>query len=308
MPDLQRRPTLAEIQRKWRQFRSASNLLSSEINPNSIPGISILRKSEHGIELISETMQRNNEGLTLRISLLLSITLILGATLSHSRDNTTYFLVISLSCLAFGFSGFLSARLIGPRFRYRSSRVRINRKTQKIYYSPYPEEGNEELLVMEWNHIQALAYSTGRSAPYLYLIGYTSNTPEPKLAKIPIVADYRISIDSVLVLPTDCRWAWLQRYMTGDPSLPAPTVESPPRSWRDVLLRYGGRWVLASFTDPNRRWWLPLTLWVDLAIVLLVMPVMALPQLIILTYPEPQFPPENDRLCGFADEERNDRA
>ncbi|MGO4580723.1 hypothetical protein AB4Z48_32315 [Cupriavidus sp. 2TAF22] len=200
-----------------------------------------------------------------------------------------YLLIISLS------------RMLSYRLRYRSSTVRVDRRARRIYFVPYPDESPDSLWILDWDELLAIDYYRGKGQGYLYLVGYTSNLTERELVKVPIIGAH-------IGYYNESTWTWLQRYMAGDPNLPPPTVESPPRSSRDVLLRYGGRWVLASFTDPKRRWWLPLTLWVDLVIVLLVMPVMALPQLIILTYPEPQFPPENDRLCGFADEDGDHRA
>ncbi|NBA94910.1 hypothetical protein [Pseudomonas sp. R5(2019)] len=295
-------PTPAEIQKKWRQFRSASRFLPSELFTIE-PAISILRKSNDSIELTSETLQRSSEGLTLRATAPLVLASLLAAFLSSSASDVEAAMLMCLITLILSFVGFFSFRLIAPRFRYRASRVRINRKSRRIYYAPHPENGNEDIWILKWDCIQSLAYATGQSPPYLYLIGYTCNTQPSKLVKIPIVSDYRLNMPFDDLAPTDCRWVWLQRYMAGDTSLPEPFIESPPRTCRDVVLKYGGQWVLSSFTDPKRRRWLPLTIWADLVIVLLVMPIMALPQLIVLTYPEPIFPPENDRLCGFASNE-----
>ena len=133
---------------------------------------------------------------------------------------------------------------------------------------------------------------TGRAQTYLYLVGYTCNLREPQLVKIPIMSNEKIHAEHI--------WAWLHGFMAKVEDLPPPKIIAFPQDPRDVLMRYGGRWIIWSLTTRKGRLWLPLMIWVDLAILLLFLPSMALPQLIVLLYPEIQFPEENNRHCGFS--------
>jgi len=95
-------------------------------------------------------------------------------------------------------------------------------------------------------------------------------------------------------------WAWLHRFMDNVEALPPPKIITLPERPSDVLMRYGGRWIKWSLTTKQGRRWLPLMIWVDLAVLLLYMPSWSLPQLIVLLYPEIEFPEENSRHCGFS--------
>ncbi len=139
---------------------------------------------------------------------------------------------------------------------------------------------------LDWDRLQGIRWMTGRAQSYLYLVGYTCNLPEPKLVKIPIMANHEFFASHI--------WAWLQRFMAGQvEALPAPKIIKLPQKPSDVLMRYGGRLVMWSITTRKGRRSLPLMISVDLAILLLYMPSRALPQLIILQYPEIRFPEEN---------------
>ena len=290
-PRTRRLPKLSEIQARWNSFRSACDLLSHEIDSSAKASISILRQSGHCVEITSDTLQRENSTFEIIIwSLVVYVILIIFWVLIFSGIAVyLFFLFLPASYVV----GILSSRMLGARYRRRSSRVRIDRLERKVYYVSCGDDGRDTLWVLDWDDLLCIDYYHGRGQGYLYLVGYPLNLTGEKLVRIPIIG-LRIGYSNAST------WVWLQRYMAGDTGLPAPTIESPPRTWRDVLQRCGGRWVLESFTDTKRRWWLLLTIWVDLVIVLLIMPVMALPQLVILTYSEPQFPPDNDRLCGFA--------
>ncbi|NBA94909.1 DUF6708 domain-containing protein [Pseudomonas sp. R5(2019)] len=288
------RPTPAEIKHTWRKFRSATDFLPFDIDPEVKPSITILRANTTTVEITSDTLQRTGTTLNFHLSSLVAFGVLLLFSVSlmhHTQDLKLIFLIfaIPLSYLtSFGLSYFL-----GIRFHYRRSTVRFNRITRQVFFAPHIRTA-DSMWIMNWDEICAVDYYRGKGQGYLYLVGHPANLGITELVKIPIIGAH-------IGYHNASSWLWLHRYMTGDSQLPAPTIEYPPQTWRDVLLKYGGQWVLTSFTDPKRRRWLPLTIWADLFIVLLFMPIMALPQLIILTYPEPKFPAENDKLCGFTD-------
>ncbi|CAG9265530.1 conserved membrane hypothetical protein [Burkholderia cepacia] len=287
-----RRPTFAEIQAKWRMFRSASTLLPLELDSRVVPAIEATRFNEQCIEIISDTLQTELEGVGLRAFVFCGLLSFVIAAIVDSGPWSTGIWMLVLGLPGFGLLCFFLGRVLGPHFRYRCSRVRFDRRSRRVYYVPYPEESSEPIWELEWDGLQGIERAPGRAQLYLYLVGFTCNLPEPRLVKIPVICSDKIFGDH--------RWAWLQGFMAKSADLPAPKITSFPRTWRDVLMRYGGRWIVWSFTTNKGRLLLPPMIWVDLAILLCFMPVLALPQLIILLYSELQFPQENDQLCGFA--------
>ncbi|MGW9064206.1 hypothetical protein ACWGPO_08930 [Achromobacter animicus] len=285
------RPSFREIQKKWRLFRFASTLLPLQPDAQESSAIEATKFNEHCIEVVSD-MPTEGEGLILRMFTFFGLVVFFIAVVVGVDD---WFGLIWLFVLGFPVIGlmlFFLPRVLGPRHRYRCSKVRFDRRSRRVYYVPYPEESSEEIWELDWDGLQGIRWMTGHAQPYLYIVGYTCNLPVPQLVKIPIMSNERIFADHI--------WAWLHRFTAQIEDLPPPKIITFPQSPRDVLMRYGGRWIVRSLTTKKARLWLPLTIWVDLAILLVFMPSMALPQLIVLLYPEIQFPEENNRHCGFS--------
>lgn len=287
------RPTFREIQNKWRLFRFASTLLPSDPNASETPAIEAISVNENCIEVVSDTLQNDHEGVILQAFTFSGLFSLLFAVMGGFGGWSVGVLIFSLGLPGLGAVLFFLSCVLGPRYRYRCSKVRFDRRSRRVYYVPYPEESLDAIWELDWDRLQGIRWMTGRAQSYLYLVGYTCNLPEPKLVKIPIMANHEFFASHI--------WAWLQRFMAGQVGgLPAPKIIKLPQKPSDVLMRYGGRLVMWSITTRKGRRSLPLMIWVDLAILLLYMPSRALPQLIILQYPEIQFPKENDRHCGFS--------
>jgi len=288
----QPRPSFREIQKKWRIFRFASTLLPLAPGPKDSAAIEATRINEHCIEVISDSLKSEGHSLMLQVFTLIGLLVFFSAVIAGVDNGFGLIWLAVLGLPAIGLMVFFLFCVLGPRFRYRCSKVRFDRRSRCVYYVPYPEESSDEIWELDWDQLQGICWSTGQAQPYLYLVGYTRNLPAPQLVKIPIMSNEKIYADHI--------WAWLNRYMAKVEGLPPPKIVSLPQSPRDVLLRYGGRWIIRSFTARKWRRWLPLMIWVDLAILLVFMPSMALPHLIILQYPEIEFPEENSRRCGFS--------
>lgn len=288
---LRHRPSFREIQDKWRLFRFASTLLPLRPGIQEPAAIEATRFNEHCIEVVSDTLQTEDAGFFLRLLTLYGLLSFFFAMIGGFGGWSVGVLILTLGLPCIGLLWFVLSRVLLPRFRYRSSKVRFDRRNRRVYYVPYPEESSEELWELDWDRLQGIRWMTGQAQPYLYLVGYTCNLPEPQLVKIPIISNEKIFASHI--------WAWLHRFMEKVEDLPLPKIITPPQKPRDVLMRYGGRWIIWSLTKKGCIW-LPLMIWVDLAILLLYMPSWALPQLIVLLYPEIKFPEENDRYCGFS--------
>ncbi|KRA02542.1 MAG: hypothetical protein ACN6O5_23700 [Achromobacter sp.] len=288
----QYRPTFREVQRKWRLFRFASTLLPLDADAHETPAIEATRFNENCIEVISDTLQTGKEGELLRIFTFSGIFLFFYALIGGFGGWSAGVLILSLGLPGIGFLSFFIPRVLRPRYRYRCSKVRFDRRSRRVYYVPYPEESSEAVWELDWDQLLGIQWSTGQAQPYLYLVGYTCNLPEPQLVKIPVIFNEKIFGTQI--------WAWLHLFMDKVGDLPPPKIILFPQNPGDVLMRYGGRRIFRSLTTRKGRLWLPLMIWVDLAILLLYMPSWALPQLIVLKYPEIQFPEENNRHCGFS--------
>ncbi|CAB3737418.1 hypothetical protein LMG26690_05389 [Achromobacter animicus] len=288
----QARPSFMEIQNNWRLFRFASTLLPTAPGSYETPAIQAVRFNDDCIEVVSDTLQTELEGFGLRAFTFFGLLVFLIAVIVGVDNWFGVVWVPILGLPVIGLLGFFLSRILLPRYRYRCSKVRFDRRSRRVYYVPYPEESSDTIWELDWDRLQGIDWTTGRAQPYLYLVGYTCNLPEPQLVKIPVMYNGEIWADHI--------WAWLHRFMAQIEDLPPPKIITLPQSPRDVLMRYGGRWIVRSLTTKKGRLWLPLTIWVDLAILLVFMPSMALPQLIVLLYPEIQFPEENNRHCGFA--------
>lgn len=300
-----RRPLFDDIQRKWRFLFVTGEVLPVAIDPRVTPAIAVLRQSEHCVELIANTMQKGDGTTNLSMFsvciwgfLWLAFFGICMALDFHNESLQLLVLFLEGPMAVLLYVGLLRLSPVG---RYRTVRVRINRQNRRVYFVPYAADSPEPLLVIDWDTVQGVRPGSRRGPMALYLAGYTCNLHEPQLAKTSVLSTFQPSgktwqLSNVI----DSRWAWLQRYMAFDPTLPPPVIEpSPPRSVHEVFMRHGGNWIAWTFTSPWGRWLLPFTIWLDLCL-LIVMPVIALPQLIILLcFPELTFPPENDLLCGF---------
>ncbi|MFJ3465490.1 hypothetical protein [Achromobacter spanius] len=286
------RPSFGEIQKKWRLFRFASTLLPLEPDAHETPAIQAIRFNDNCIEVVSDTLQTELEGVGLRIFTFFGLLVFLIAVVVGVDNWFGLVWVPILGLPVIGLLGFFLSRILSPRYRYRCSKVRFDRRFRRVYYVPYPEESSDAIWELDWDRLQGIDWTTGRAQPYLYLVGYTCNLPEPQLVKIPVMYDGEIWAEHI--------WAWLHQFMARIEDLPPPRIITPPRSPRDVLMRYGGGRIISSLTTRKGRLSLPLMIWVDLAILLMFMPTMALPQLIVLQYPEIQFPEENNRRCGFS--------
>lgn len=60
------RPTFREIQNKWRLFRFASTLLPSDPGASETPAIEAISVNENCIEVVSDTLQNDHEGVILQ--------------------------------------------------------------------------------------------------------------------------------------------------------------------------------------------------------------------------------------------------
>ena len=288
----QSRPSFNEIRCKWRLFRFASTVLPVVPDAHVVPAIEATRFNENCIEVISDTLQTESEGVGLRMFTFFGLLVFLIALNVGVDDWFGPVWVPILGLPVIGLLGFFLSRVLLPRFRYRCSKVRFDRRSRRVYYVPYPECGSETIWELDWDRLQGIEWTTGRAQPYLYLVGCTCNLPEPQLVKIPVMYNGRIWAGHI--------WAWLHRFMANVEDLPSPKIITFPKKPSDVLLRYGGRWIIRSLNTKKGRQMLPLTIWVNLAILLLYMPSWALPQLIVLLYPEIEFPEENNRHCGFS--------
>lgn len=288
----QPRPSFMEIKRNWRLFRSASTLLSLFPDASDAPAIEAIRVNEYCIEVVSDTLQKGSVGVILQTFTFSGLFSLLFAVVGGFGGWSLGVVIFSLGLPILGILLFFVSSVLGPRYRYRCSKVRFDRRSRRVYYVPYPEESSETIWELDWDRVQGISWMTGRAQPYLYLVGYTCNLPEPQLVKIPVMSNEKIHAEHI--------WAWLNRFMAKDEDLPLPKIIQLPQKRTEVLMRYGGRLVMWSITTRKGRRSLPLMIWIDLAILLLYMPSRALPQLIILQYPEIQFPEENDRHCGFA--------
>ncbi len=290
-----RPPTTEEIQARWRQFAGGSTVLPLRPSKDAEPAIVVRRWNNRCVELTSDSLQRGDGTATLWFAALISYVLLLIFVVVIFRSNIDAFLPwgpLAGIPLAYGL-GVLIVRRLGQRYQYRGTRVRFDRLRRRVYYAPYSNSASEHLWELDWETVQGVGYAPGRSQTYLYLIGYVRDGDEHRLVKVPVIDSKNVFFFNT--------WAWLQLFMDGATDLPDPKFESLPQTWRDVVLQSGGEWVIGSLTNPRRRWWFPLTLWIDLAIVLFVIPILALPQLTILAFPEPKFSSENDQLCGFED-------
>lgn len=289
----QPRPSFNEIRSKWRLFRFASTLLPLVPDTHEDAAIEATCFNENCIEVISDTLQKDDEGVILQGFTFAGLFSLLFAAVGGFGGWSVAVVIFSLGLPGLGVFLFFLASVLGPRFRYRCSKVRFDRRSRRVYYVAYPEESSDVIWELDWDRLQGIEWMTGNSQSYLYLVGYTCNLPEPQLVKIPIIAKQNFFANHV--------WAWLHRFMGGhDGDLPPPKIIRLPQKPSDVLARYGGRLVMRSLTTRKGRRYLPLMIWVDLAILLLYMPSRALPQLIVLMYPEIQFPEENNRHCGFS--------
>jgi len=288
----QPRPSFMEIKRNWRLFRSASTLLSLFPDASDAPAIEAIRVNEYCIEVVSDTLQKGSVGVILQTFTFSGLFSLLFAVVGGFGGWSLGVVIFSLGLPILGILLFFVSSVLGPRYRYRCSKVRFDRRSRRVYYVPYPEESSETIWEFDWDRVQGISWMTGRAQPYLYLVGYTCNLPEPQLAKIPVMSNEKIHAEHI--------WAWLNRFMAKDEDLPLPKIIQLPQKRTEVLMRYGGSLVMWSITTRKGRRSLPLMIWVDLAILLLYMPSRALPQLIILQYPEIQFPEENNRHCGFS--------
>ncbi|MCP2516972.1 hypothetical protein M5J07_18670 [Achromobacter mucicolens] len=288
----QPRPSFMEIQRNWRLFRFASTLLSLCPDASDAPAIEAIRVNEYCIEVVSDTLQKGSVGVNLQTFTFSGLFSLLFAVVGGFGGWSLGVVIFSLGLPILGILLFLVSSVLGPRYRYRCSKVRFNRRSRRVYYVPYPEESSETIWELAWDRVQGISWMTGLAQPYLYLVGYTCNLPEPQLVKIPVMSNEKIHAEHI--------WAWLNRFMAKDEDLPLPQIIQLPQKPTEVLMRNGGHLVMWSLTTRKGRRFLPLMIWVDLAILLLYMPSRALPQLIILQYPEIQFPEENNRHCGFS--------
>lgn len=289
----QSRPSFDEIQSKWRLFRFASTLLPLVPNTHEDSAIEATCFNENCIEVVSDTLQNDHEGVILQGFTFFGLFSLLFAVIGGYGGWSVGVVFFSLGLLVLGVLLFFLSRVLGPRYRYRCSKVRLDRRSRRVYHVPYPEESSDAMWELDWDTLQGVRWMTGQAQSYLYLVGYTCNLPEPQLVKIPIMANQKFFAGHI--------WAWLQRFMDGhDGDLPLPTIIRLPQKPSDVLARHGGRLVMWSLATRKGRRYLPLMIWVDLAILLLYMPTRALPQLIVLKYPEIQFPVENNRHCGFS--------
>ncbi|WP_338615899.1 hypothetical protein [Achromobacter sp. E1] len=288
----QPRPSFRKIQEKWRLFRFASTLLPLDPAAHEVPAIEATRLNENCIEVVSDTLQGELEGVGLRLLTLFGLVVFYIALIAGVDDGFGMIWVPMLGLPIIGLLGFFLPRVLLPRYKYRSSKVRFDRRSRRVYYVPYPEESSDAIWELDWDQLQGIDWTTGRSQPYLYLVGYTCNLPEPQLVKIPVMYNGEIWASHI--------WAWLHRFMDNVEDLPPPKIITRPERPSDVLMRYGGRWIKWSLTTKQGRLWLPLMIWVDLSILLLYMPSWSLPQLIVLLYPEIQFPEQNNRHCGFS--------
>jgi len=269
-----------------------STLLPVVPDAHEIPAIDATHFNENCVEGVSDTLQTELEGMGLRLCTFFGLLVFFIAVIVGVDDwfGPVWLYVLGLPVI--GLMGAFLSSVLGPRYRYRCSKVRFDRRNRRVYYVPYPEESSEAIWELDWDQAQGISWMTGLAQPYLFLVGYTCNQPEALLVKIPIMSNEKIHAEHI--------WAWLHGFMAKAEDLPPPKIITLPQSPRDVLMRYGGRWIVRSLTTKKARLWLPLTIWVDLAILLVFMPSMALPQLIVLLYPEIQFPEENNRHCGFS--------
>ncbi|MGE8670786.1 MAG: hypothetical protein ACN6PM_23850 [Achromobacter mucicolens] len=288
----QSRPSFDEIQSKWRLFRFASTLLPALPDTQEPAAIVATRLNDHCVEVVSNTLQTEGAGFLLRLFTFFGLLSFFLAVFGVLGGWSAGVLILSLGLPCMGLIWFFLPCLLAPRYRYRCSKVRFDRRSRRVYYVPYPEESSDAIWELEWDRLQGISWSTGQAQAYLYLVGYTCNLPESQLVKIPIMFNEKIFASHI--------WAWLHGFMDKVEALPAPKIIAFPQNSRDVLMRYGGRWITWSLTTKKGRLWLPLMIWVDLAILLIFMPVLALPQLIVLLYPEIRFTEENDRHCGFS--------
>ena len=289
----QPRPSFNEIQSKWRLFRFASTILPLVPDTREDSAIEATCFNENCIEVVSDTLQSGDEGVMLQGFTFSGLVSLLFAVFGGFGGWSVGVVILSLGLPVLGVLLFFLSSVLGPRFRYRCSKVRFDRRKRRVYYVPYPEESSDAIWELDWDRLQGIEWMTGQAQSYLYLVGYTCDLSEPQLVKIPIMANQKFFANHI--------WAWLNRFMDGHiGDLPLPKIIRLPQKPSDVLARYGGRLVIWSLTTRKGRRYLPLMIWVDLAIVLLYMPSRALPQLIILLYPEIRFPEENNRLCGFS--------
>ncbi|MGN6459486.1 MAG: DUF6708 domain-containing protein [Achromobacter mucicolens] len=194
--------------------------------------------------------------------------------------------------------------------RTRGAYVRINRRTQKLYYV-FPR--SKRLHVIDWAHVEALA-------GYIPIFSGTINTSRHPL--------YLLGVDLAMTPPTEKRvscgnlgvadgvraakalWAYLQAFMAHGPEgLPEPAPLPPRLTRKQEALQPYREWYAGlrrRIAQPYGLMKAPITIPLSLCGLLIHAIPDSVEAFVQYNVPYAQFPAEIDRLCGFEDPRTQD--
>lgn len=194
--------------------------------------------------------------------------------------------------------------------RTRGAYVRVNRRTQKLYYV-FPR--SKRLHVIDWAHVEALA-------GYIPIFSGTINTSRHPL--------YLLGVDLAMTPPTEicvacgnlgvavgdrsakALWAYLQAFMAHGPEgLPAPAPLPPRLTRKKEALQPYREWyaeLSRRIAKPYGLLKAPITIPLSLGGLLIHAIPDSVEALVQYNVPYAQFPAEIDRLCGFEDPRTQD--
>ncbi|WP_312538551.1 hypothetical protein [Achromobacter mucicolens] len=157
----QSRPSFDEIQSKWRLFRFASTLLPALPDTQEPAAIVATRLNDHCVEVVSNTLQTEGAGFLLRPFTFFGLLSFFLAVIGVFGGWSAGVLILSLGLPCMGLIWFFLPCLLAPRYRYRCSKVRFDRRSRRVYYVPYPEESSDAIWELEWDRLQGISWSTG---------------------------------------------------------------------------------------------------------------------------------------------------
>lgn len=194
--------------------------------------------------------------------------------------------------------------------RTRGAYVRINRRTQKLYYV-FPR--SKRLHVIDWAHVEALA-------GYIPIFSGTINTSRHPL--------YLLGVDMAMTPPTEicvacgnlgvavgdrsakALWAYLQAFMAHGPEgLPEPAPLPPRLTRKQEALQPYREWYAGlrrRIAQPYGLMKAPITIPLSLCGLLIHAIPDSVEAFVQYNVPYAQFPAEIDRLCGFEDPRTQD--
>ncbi|WP_313692649.1 hypothetical protein [Achromobacter mucicolens] len=131
------RPSFRKIQEKWRLFRFASTLLPALPDTQESAAIVATRLNDDCAEVVSNTLQTEGAGFLLRLFTFFGLLSFFLAVFGVFGGWSAGVLILSLGLPCMGLIWFFLPCLLAPRYRYRCSKVRFDRRSRRVYYVPY---------------------------------------------------------------------------------------------------------------------------------------------------------------------------